>query len=538
MAERTPLVTKWQRLSTAGRETTRGGLVASAGIVMLFNILAKVLGFTRDVILAGYFGAARATDAFYVALNLPQTYLASIGGAIGTGVLPVVTELRVQGKEDEARVVASTILNLTIAVSAAVALGGVVLALPIMRLVATGLAPETLALSASLARLLFVVFVFVGVGSVLGLLLNSLKDFAVPAANPVLVNIFTIAVVTWLARDLGMYAAVYGYAAGAIVQFLLQGYWLRRRGLPPGLSFDLHHPAVRRVLTLAVPVLAGSIVGGIYLTVDNWLASHLAEGSIASKTFALKLIQVPVGILSAAIATVTFPTLSERAARQDIAGLADVTTFGLRAVALVTIPAAVGLAVLRIPVVGVLFERGAWSAEATASTSAVLLYYALGIFAVAATPVPARAFQGMQDMVTPLFLGVGVACLNIVLDLILIRPLGLVGLPLANSVAVTLGLVAYYYLLNRRVHGLPGTKLAASLAKIVAASVAMGLVVWAAVPVVSRLVPNDGTLIEASKLLALIVLGGLVYLAALIALRQDDVQSLGSLLRRTLARAR
>lgn len=533
-----PAITQWRRIRESGLGTARGQMLTSAGVIMLLNVLSKLLGFVRDVILATYFGAAKVTDAFYAALNLPQTYLANIGAAIGTGVLPVVTELRVLGRTDEARVVASTMLNITIALSAVVALIGAVLARPIMQLVATGLEPEALALSAVLARLLFIAFVFVSVGSVLGLLLNSLKEFAIPAANPVIVNILTIAVVSWLARDLGMYAAAYGYAAGALVQFALQVFWLRHRGLPPSLSFDLRHPAVRKVLALALPVLAGSIVGGIYLTIDNWLASHLAEGSIAAKTFALKLIQVPVGILSAAIATVTFPTLSERAARQDTAGLADVVTFGLRAVALVTVPAAVGLAILRVPIVRVLFERGAWSADATAATSGALLFYSLGIYAISAIPIPARAFQGMQDMVTPLMVGSGVAVTNIILDLALVGPLGLVGLPLANSCAATIGLVLYYYLLSRRIRGLPGKRLGISLLKIVASSAAMGLVIWMAMRAGDLLTADGGALGVAAKLLAVISLGGLTYVLALVVLQQDDVKSLGAMFGRVLGRIR
>lgn len=156
-------------------------------------------------------------------------------------------------------------------------------------------------------------------------------------------NIATIAGIAWLARSAGIYAVAYGFAAGAAVQFGLQVFWLRHRGLHPGLTFDLGHPAVRKILTLAIPVLAASIVGGLYTLVDNRLASNLSEGSISAKTYGFKLMMLPVGILIAGVSTVIFPTLSERAAKRDQGGLADMIAFGIRTVGLITIPAAVGL---------------------------------------------------------------------------------------------------------------------------------------------------------------------------------------------------
>jgi len=532
-----PPMTRWQRLNKPKPSTASGALVASAGVVMGLSVISKLLGFARDIVIATFYGAARVTDAFLVAQSLAQTMIGTIGGALGTGVLPVVTELRVRGKTNDARLAASTVLNLTLAISAALGLLGVIAARPLTALVAPGLPPDIIDLGARLARVLFVVFIFVGTGTVLGLLLNSLKDFAVPALTPVLINVGTIAVVIWAARSLGIRAVVYGYAAGAVAQFILQGFWLRRRGLPPSLAFDLGHPAVRRVIVLALPVLAGAAVGGLFALTDNWLASHLAEGSISAKTFGLKLIQVPVGILVTGVSTVIFPALSERAAKRDEAGLADTIAFGIRAMALITIPAAVGLAVLRVPIVRTLFERGAWDDRATAMTAAVVLYYAIGIFGLTVGPVPGRAFQGMQNMVTPLLVGIFQAAANILLDFLLIRRLGLVGLSLANAIAVYLGLGVMYHLLNRRVRGIPNARLAVSLLKIIAASAIMGVVVSLVLPVADRLVPAASLAVEAVKLFGLIALGVAAYLAGLITLRLDEVRSLGSLLSRVARRS-
>ncbi len=530
-------VAAWRRLGRLRPGTSRGALVASAGVVMGFSIVSKLLGFVRDMVIAAYYGAARVTDAFMVAQSLPQTFIGNFGAALGTGVLPIVTELNVQGKKDDARVVASTILNLTLAVSVALGLVAALAAGPLIRLTAPGLSSEAAALAERLTRIFLAAFVFAGGGAVLGLLLNSLKDFAVPALNPVIINIGTIAVVVVLARRMGIYAVVYGYSAGAVLQFALQAWWLRRRGLPPGLTIDLGHPAVRRVIKLALPVLAGTVLGGLYILVDNWLASHLAEGSISAKSFGLRLIQVPVGILTAGVSTVIFPTLAERAARRDEAGLADTIAFGLRAVALITIPASVGLAVLREPIVRVLFQRGAWDERATLMTSAVVLYYAIGVFAVTAGPVPGRAFHGLQDTWTPLAIGAVTVPINIVLDIVLARQLGLVGLPLANSLTTYVSLGLTFYLLSRRVHGIAGPKLAITLLRIAAAAAFMGAVVALVLPLADRLLPSTRLALGVVKLAVLIALGAVAYLGGLIALRLDEVRSFGRIVSRFVHRA-
>ncbi len=505
---------------------------------MTFGVVQKLLGFARDILIAGRFGAGGATDALMVAQNLPLMITGSLSTALGVGIVPVVTKLRVEGQKEDARLVVSTILNGTLFVSTAVALAGVLLAGPLIRLSAPGLTTESMAIAAGLARVFFVAYIFLALTSVIGLLLNSLKEFSIPALSPLILNVFTIALIVWLAGGLGIYAVAYGFAAGAVVQYVMQDFWLCRKGMRPGTVFNLRHPAVKRVLVLALPILAAALVADLYGVIDNWFASHLAEGSITAKTYGLKVIQMPVGILTVGVSTVFYPTLSERAAHRDEAGLADTVAFGLRMVALITIPAAVGLAVLRVPIVRALFQHGAWDETAALRTSAVVLYYAIGIFAATAWPIFLRAFQGMQDMITPLWMGTFNAGVNIILDWVFIRRFALIGLPLANSVTAFLSIALYYVLLSRRVRGgLQGGRLAVSLVKITAASAVMGGVVWSGLGLAARLAPSAGRAVQAAELAVLILLGALVYLIGLIALRLEEVRSFGALLSRVARRA-
>ncbi|MHB8947362.1 MAG: murein biosynthesis integral membrane protein MurJ [Bacillota bacterium] len=527
------------RLRKLTPSTARGAIVASAGIVMIFGIVQKLFGFARDILIAGQFGAGGATDALLVAQNLPLMITGAISTALSVSVLPVVTKLRVEGKTDDARVVISIILNAVLLITAAAAAICILLAAPLIRLAAPGLAPQATAIAAGLTRVFFIAYVFMSMTAVIGLLLNSLKQFAIPALGPIILNIFTIALIVWLAGGVGVYSVAYGFAAGAVVQYAMVSYFLRRNGIHPGAILNLRHPAVRRIFLLALPILAAGLAADLYGVMDNWFASHLTAGSITAKTYGLKVIQMPVGILTVGVSTVFYPTLSERAAHKDNAGLADTVAFGLRMVALVTIPAAVGLAVLRVPIIRALFQHGAWTAEATARTSSVVLWYAIGIFTATTWPIFLRAFQGMQDMWTPLWMSVFNAGVNIFLDWVFIEMFGLIGLPLANTVAVSLSVLVYYLLLRRRVGvGLQTGRLAVALLKITAASAIMGVVVWAGVDLLTRFAPVAGKAQRAGELLAIIVLGVLVYLVGLIVLRLDEVRSFGALVSRVVRRAR
>lgn len=165
--------------------------------------------------------------------------------------------------------------------------------------------------------------------------------------------------------------------------------------------FGLDNPDARQVWVLFLPIWLGSLLGQVYIVVERALASGLAEGSLAALSFADKLRQLPLGLFVAAISTVLFPTLSELSAKGDKRGLEETLSSGLRLVALITVPAAFGLAMLREPIVRLLFERGAFDASSTATTAAVVLYYSIGIIALAANSVMTFTYYGMQDTVTP-----------------------------------------------------------------------------------------------------------------------------------------
>ncbi len=183
------------------------------------------------------------------------------------------------------------------------------------------------------------------------------------------------------------------------------------------------------------------------LLIGTWL--HLPEGSIAALKFADRLRQVPLGLFVAAVVTVVYPNLSGMWAKKDTAGFKETAIMGLRYVEFICIPAALGLMVLARPIVRLVFEHGAFTAGATSVTASALVAYSPALISMAATQVIFVAFYSSQDTRTPVLLAAGTAVANILLDVLLVRFLGHVGLAVANSLAATLGALAGLYALNR-----------------------------------------------------------------------------------------
>ncbi|HAI20845.1 MAG TPA: murein biosynthesis integral membrane protein MurJ [Clostridiales bacterium UBA8153] len=261
--------------------------------------------------------------------------------------------------------------------------------------------------------------------------------------------------------------------AGAGVEALMALTMASRTGLRHRWSIPWRHPGLLRVFTLSVPMMLGGLAGQAYLIIDRRLASALEPGSISALAFASKLVQLPLGLFVIAITTVLYPLFSEYASRRDHPALGRSIQFGLRLVALITIPASIGLVVLREPIIRLLFQRGEFDARATQLTAVAVLCYGLGMLFIAANQVLVRGFHARQDMTTPVLIGGATFCVNVLCAVLLVRPWGHAGLALANSIGAISGTVLLAAGLGRALP-LHYAGLAGSLGRMSLASLAMG----------------------------------------------------------------
>jgi putative peptidoglycan lipid II flippase len=495
----------------------------AAFLLVVGAVLSRIFGLVRETVIAYQFGATAQTDAFLVASIIPMALSGIVAGAVAVAFIPVITEYRLQKGEGEAWTIASAVINLT-TLALVAATGLFILAAPVLvPLLGPGLAPETKSLAVDLSRLLAPVLIFIGLVGLVSALLNAYRHFIYPAFAGLLYNFGVIGGALFLGSFMGISGLVIGAVAGAAAHLLALTIPLAgQKDYRPTLK-GLGHPGVKKIAQLLLPFIVSFAAGQINLFVDRILASGLAVGSISALNFAMRVMQLPLGIFATAATTVAYPFLAEQAAGQHIGDLRHTFSEGLRLLWFIVFPLSVGLMVLSEPIVRLLFEWGAFDDLATQMTAIALFYYSLGIFAHAASAMLVRVYFALQDTATPVKLGLWVAGLNIVLNLILVRYLAHGGLALSSSIAAMASSLLLAYYLRRRLGQLDGRRILISAVKFAVASLAMGLAVTAAH---SYSLPMFDLALLTHRLLqvgGLIALGGAVYIVTAAIFKAEEL---------------
>lgn len=500
--------------------TSRRQVARSAGIVMIAFVASRALGLVREIIISNHFGTSADYDAYLAAFRLPDILFQLVaGGALGSAFIPMFTGYLARDDEEEAWRLASATINLLLFIITSLAIVAALLAPQVVALIAPGFPPDQRALAAELMRLMLISPVVFGVSGIVMGILNSHQHFLLPALAPTMYNLSIIGGAVFLSPRMGVRGLAVGVTVGAGLHLAVQVPGLFHLGTRYFPVLGLRHPGVHEVGRLMIPRTLGHAIVQLNFLVNTILASNLPEGSLSALNYAFLLMLLPQGIFAQAIATVAFPTLSAQAARDEVAEMRSTLSAMLRTILYLTIPASVGLYLLRVQVTQLLFQRGAFQAGSTDAVAWALQFYVLGLVAHSAVEIVTRAFYALHDTRTPVLIGGAAMALNVLLSLVLIRPLAHGGLALANSIATTLEMIGLLVIIQGRLHGLEGRLTAASLARIGAAATVMGLAVWGFV----RMAGDRGALIQG---IGGIVLGAGVYLASTVILHSEEVEML------------
>lgn len=509
-------------------------IARAAGLIALGNVSSRVLGLVRETVIAHYFGASGLVSAFTVASRLPtMIYDLLIGGMLSAALVPVFSELALRDR-DELWQAVSALLSL-----ATVVLGGLVLLMELLApqiawLLGSGYDAELLAITTRLIRIILPAVLLFGLSGIVTGLLYSLQRFTFPAFGATVYNLGIVIAVPLLAGSLDIYSLAVGSVLGALIQLLIMLPDLR----DVSLRFYLNprHPALRRILALYLPIALGLVISQIQVAVDTNLTSRTGEQSLAWMRDATTLIQFPHGLVSVAISLAVLPSLSRLSVRHDEAGYRRTLAAGIRMVLVLIVPATVGLWLLARPAVALIFEHGAFTPRDTAWTALALRGYLVGlIFAAVDWPLN-YAFYARQDTLTPALVGVLSVGVYLGVALSLLRPLGMMGLVLADSAKHISHMTTMLLLLRQRVRmasgewQMPGVR--RILFKIAVATAGMGLAVHGVLRFLEDTV-NAGSLLGKLVLIGGPgVLGAGVYAALCALLRVEEL----SLLRETILR--
>jgi len=511
-------------------------MARAVGVVLLLNLLSRVLGFIRDASIAARFGAGPATDAYLVAYTIPYFLQTILGMAFLTVMVPTLTTYLVRKKYNQGWVIASEVGNWTVLIMAFFSATGIALAPWLVKIMAPGFPEQVYALTVKLTRIMFLSLPFMGTGMLVTGILNAGYIFTSPALAPAVSNL----VIIFTAIFAGKVFGITGLAVGTVISFagflLIQLPDLRQLNFRYSKELLLGHPVVQKIGKHLLPVCFSLAVIQLYLAINRYFASQLAPGSITALDFGSRLVMLPLGVFVASVTTAIFPSLAEQAAMKNLREMAHLIDRGLGLVTLTIVPAAVGLVVLREPLVQLAFQRGAFGHQATIMTMTAVAYFCLGLLAQAMHPILTRAFYALQDVYVPVVAGLVSVILDVLLSFFLAPRLGHGGLALANSVAVISYAVMLYITLYYRLPQLKIIKLLETIIKVGLAASIMGLLVRFAalnLNVFSWTEPVLGLLI---RVILLVILGGITFWSIGLFLAIEEVKLIGDMLRRPLMR--
>lgn len=458
-------------------------IARAAGVVGGATLMSRILGFVRDALVAKMFGAGMSADAFFVAFRIPNMFRRLLGeGSLTSSFIPVFTEYLTQKSKEEAREMASAFFSLAMVVLSLVTIVGIIFAPQIVTVLAHGFTsnPEKFRLTVTLTRMMFPYLFFVGLVALCMGILNSLRHFAAPALSPVLLNISMILSVIFLAPFFKepVMALTIGVLIGGVSQLILQLPFLWKNGMRIKLEWKPRHPGVVRVGWLMAPSIIGLAVTQINVLVDTVVASFLKEGTVSYLYYADRLLEFPMGIFAIAIATAVLPAMSEKAAKNDMAGVKDTFSYALRLTLFLTIPAMVGLIALGVPIISILFQRGLFAYDSTVETSRALYGFALGLPAFAGVRIIVPVFYSLQDTKTPVKVAFVAMLTNVTCDLLFMYPLEQFGLSLATSLSACVNFAILAYILRKRIGRIGARRILVSASKVMAASIFMGIAAY------------------------------------------------------------
>ena len=461
-------------------------VASAAGVISAATLCSRILGYIRDMVFAGLFGAGPVSDAFIAAFRIPNLLRRLFGeGSLSISFIPVFSEFYTRYGKDEAYRLARSALRLLSAVLVIAVLLGVLFSPWIVRAIAWGFGDSGVkfSMTVTLTRIMFPYVYFIGVLALAMGILNVRGHFAAPALAPVFLNLAMIGCLLLVSRfsdnaTIRIYGLAIGVVVGGVLQLGLQVPFLLKQGFYFWQKATFYHPGLKNIGRLFLPAIFGSAVLQINTLLGTLLASFQAEGSVTYLYFADRLVQFPLALFGIATATAVMPSFSRQMTAGDVTAVRETFEYAMRLVFFITIPSMVGLIILREPIIALLFQRGAFSFEATRLTAQALLYYTIGLWAFSAVRIVVNTFYAMQEIWTPVRLAVISIAANLVLGIILMKPMGHAGLALAVSLASALHLGLLIRALRFRLDRLGLTKIVTSVCRATLGSMLMGLAVW------------------------------------------------------------
>ncbi len=500
-------------------------LLRTLAAISSMTMVSRITGLLRESLYARAFGADAYSDAFAIAFRLPNLLRRLFGeGAFSQAFVPILAEYKTQQGETATRSLVDHVATTLVWATVLISLLGIAVAPFILTTIASGLDGDGLDKGVVMTRLMFPYIACMSFVVLAGAVLNTWREFKIPAFTPVLWNLSSIFFSLFLVQyfDVPIYSMAVAVMVGGVAQVAIQIPALKRIGMLPRLSFNplsgLKDPGVRRILKKMGPAVFAVSAAQISLLINTNYASNMGAGAVSVLQYADRLMEFPTGMLGVALGTILLPSLSKANADGDPVEYSALLDWGLRLTLLLALPAAVGLAALSEPLIAALFNYGEFTAANVAAATAPLMAYAAGLLGIILVKILAPAFYARQDIRTPVRIAIGVLAATQVMNLVFVPLLGVAGLALSIGLGACLNALCLFVGLRRLRIYTPHAGWLAFTLKVVLAVALMGLAAWFAQAQLDWAGLRSHPVLRLGALFLIIGLSAAIYFAVLFAL--------------------
>jgi putative peptidoglycan lipid II flippase len=442
--------------------------------LMMITVFSKILGFGREISLSYFYGTSYISDSYIISTTIPATIFSIVGMGLVTSYIPMYSKILNEKSVAEADRFTNNIINFVLIISTLMIIGTQLFTIPIVKLFASGFQGETLYLATRFTKITIFCIYFTGLIYLYSGYLQIKNSYAVPALLGIPLNLFIIFSIS-ISHTYGNTILAFGFIVATITQLLFLIPFIYKKGYQYRLVLDIHDDNLKKMIFLAVPVILGVAVNQVNILVDKTIASQIVVGGISALNYANRLNLFIQGIFVESIAIVLYPVISKMATENDVSGLKKTVSEAIAGINLLVIPATIGAMIFAEPIVKLLFGRGAFDSQAITMTSSALFFYSIGMIGYGLREIISKAFYALQDTKTPMINAAIAVVINIILNLILSKFMGISGLALATSISAIFCTALLFVNLYKKIGSFGIKNISISFVKVLFASLLMGV---------------------------------------------------------------
>lgn len=447
----------------------------TAILVMLITIISKVFGFARDLTLSYFYGTSSISDAFLISLTIPSVIFGFIGAGISAGYIPMYSKIEKDYGEKEGNRYTNNLINILIIISTIIIIFGLSFTEPIVKLFASGFKGERLELAVKFTKISLFGIYFTGLLSIFSGFLQLKGNYAIPALIGFPMN-FVLILSILLSSKTNILVLAIGIVIATASQLILLIPFIHKEGYRYKFVIDIKDKHIKNMLYIALPVIIGVSVNQINVLVDRTIASRIVIGGLSVLSYANRLNGFVLGLFVSTISTTMYPMISKMVVEDNIDGLKRIVSESIIVISLLVVPATIGSMIFSEPVVKILFGRGKFTLESISMTSSALFYYSIGMLGFGLRDILSRAFYSLQDTKTPMINAAIAMVMNIILNIVLSKYMGIDGLALATSISAMFCTALLFISLRKKVGPFGMKDVAISFIKVLSASLVMGVI--------------------------------------------------------------